>query len=195
MTVSQLGQAPEDMQRKMCPKHGVAHGVCLDPIRAEIPPDREHPTPCDQLNCSWCAPRGALPGESAKYVHVEDPDYVEPETVTTTASTASCTLCGQPLSKDHVCLIDPSKNLAGEVMGTMEGRASHKELWAVCETHQLDYEPYGRARRESRDCSCGCEFYHILRGKRGADWGVCFNPQSHRSGLLTFEHQGCQDFQ
>ncbi len=26
-------------QRKMCPKHGIAHGVCVDPIKAEAPPE------------------------------------------------------------------------------------------------------------------------------------------------------------
>jgi hypothetical protein len=27
------------------------------------------------------------------------------------------------------------------------------------------------------------------------DWGVCTNPRSHRCSLLTFEHQGCKNFQ
>jgi hypothetical protein len=27
------------------------------------------------------------------------------------------------------------------------------------------------------------------------DWGVCVNPKSHRCGLLTFEHQGCPEFE
>ncbi|KKL26222.1 hypothetical protein LCGC14_2397430 [marine sediment metagenome] len=27
--------------RKMCPKHGIAHGVCVDPIKAEVPPDAQ----------------------------------------------------------------------------------------------------------------------------------------------------------
>ena len=27
------------------------------------------------------------------------------------------------------------------------------------------------------------------------DWGVCINPRSPRSGLLTFEHQGCEFFE
>ena len=43
MTVPQLGLDPEGSQRKMCPKHGVAHGVCVDPIKPEIPPDRQPP--------------------------------------------------------------------------------------------------------------------------------------------------------
>ena len=33
-----------------------------------------------------------------------------------------------------------------------------------------------------------------LAGKLGCDWGVCGNPESHRCGLLTFEHQGCREF-
>jgi len=44
------------------------------------------------------------------------------------------------------------------------------------------------------DCSCGCKFFAELRGQLGADWGVCCNPESHRVGLLTFEHQGCKKF-
>jgi hypothetical protein len=27
------------------------------------------------------------------------------------------------------------------------------------------------------------------------DWGVCVNPVSPRVGLLTFEHQGCPQFE
>jgi hypothetical protein len=27
------------------------------------------------------------------------------------------------------------------------------------------------------------------------DWGVCANPASPRLGLLTFEHQGCPQFE
>ena len=45
-------------QRKMCPKHGVAHGVCVEPIKAEIPPEPPklplHLEPCDIPNCTWC---------------------------------------------------------------------------------------------------------------------------------------------
>lgn len=65
-----------------------------------------------------------------------------------------------------------------------------------------DYEPYGEVRRWSDpkqlypDCSYGCVFFYELKSKGreplGNDWGVCGNPASHRHGLLTFEHQGCQ---
>jgi hypothetical protein len=64
-----------------------------------------------------------------------------------------------------------------------------------------DYTPYGQEQRwadmdhDYPDCSCGCIHYHKLEGDAGADWGVCTNPASHRSGLLTFEHQGCLHFQ
>ncbi|MGH7577399.1 MAG: DUF3027 domain-containing protein, partial [Longimicrobiales bacterium] len=47
----------------------------------------------------------------------------------------------------------------------------------------------------SEDCSSGCQFYLPLDGELGADWGVCTNPASHRAGKLTFEHQGCPQFE
>jgi hypothetical protein len=50
-------------------------------------------------------------------------------------------------------------------------------------------------RETSCDCSGGCRWYHILAGRRGQDWGVCANPRSPRAGLLTFEHQGCREFE
>jgi hypothetical protein len=34
-----------------------------------------------------------------------------------------------------------------------------------------------------------------LEGKLRYDWGVCRNPASPRVGLLTFEHQGCREFE
>ena len=33
-----------------------------------------------------------------------------------------------------------------------------------------------------------------LKGSLGYDWGVCANPKSPRTGLLTFE-QGCKEFE
>jgi hypothetical protein len=39
------------------------------------------------------------------------------------------------------------------------------------------------------DCSSGCKWFHTLSGTASLDWGVCGNPQSHRVGLLTFEHK------
>ena len=73
--------------------------------------------------------------------------------------------------------------------------AHHDELWRLVKKHVDDYQPYGTYDRTGHgDCSCGCKFYHPLEGKRGQDWGVCFNMYSHRRGLLTFEHQGCKEF-
>jgi hypothetical protein len=63
-----------------------------------------------------------------------------------------------------------------------------------------DYKPFGEVERWSNpeidypDCSMGCKYYAPLQGKLGSDWGVCLNSDSHRCGLLTFEHQGCQKF-
>jgi hypothetical protein len=39
-----------------------------------------------------------------------------------------------------------------------------------------------------------CAYYHELHGEHGADWGVCFNPQSPRKGLLSWEHFGCAEW-
>jgi hypothetical protein len=71
----------------------------------------------------------------------------------------------------------------------------HDELWLVCKKLPEDYEPYGQEAERRMDCSCGCRWYHVVAGAEGADWGVCFSPKSHRSGLLTFEHQGCHHFE
>ncbi|HYD97814.1 MAG TPA: hypothetical protein VEH84_00400 [Alphaproteobacteria bacterium] len=63
-----------------------------------------------------------------------------------------------------------------------------------------DYAPFGEVqrfadpRRSYPDCSGGCRHFHRLK-EEGHDWGVCSSPTSHRSGLLTFEHQGCQAFE
>ena len=64
----------------------------------------------------------------------------------------------------------------------------------------FDYLPFGHIDKEeaddyASDCSCGCKHFLALKGKLGSDWGVCTNPESHRCGMLTFEHQGCLDFE
>jgi hypothetical protein len=68
-----------------------------------------------------------------------------------------------------------------------------------------DYTPYGQDERwanpalDYADCSCGCRHYFLLANRDGQelgyDWGVCANPESHRCALLTFEHQGCHQFE
>jgi hypothetical protein len=80
---------------------------------------------------------------------------------------------------------------------------THEQLWHVCLRKPGDYEPYGTRTRLTAtrpaeiacDCSGGCKWYHTLSGPASLDWGVCGNPQSHRAGLLTFEHQGCPEFE
>ena len=77
----------------------------------------------------------------------------------------------------------------------------HEKLWQVTRRLPDDYTPYGELVRWEDDdagypdCSVGCAFAAWLDGDAGCDWCVCTNPKSHRSGLLTFEHQGCQAFE
>jgi len=73
---------------------------------------------------------------------------------------------------------------------------THEQLWRVCQRKASDFEPYGeRKRLTASDCSSGCMWFHSLSGSASQDWGVCGNPASARSGLLTFEHQGCPEFE
>ena len=75
----------------------------------------------------------------------------------------------------------------------------HDALWGVCRHLPADYSPYGSALRDGPDCSGGCKFYYPLADKDdetiSLDCGVCGNPRSHRAVLLTFEHQGCPQFE
>ena len=66
--------------------------------------------------------------------------------------------------------------------------------------HVFGKQPYGTRKRLKgttilSDCSGGCKWYHPLSGPASLDWGVCGNSASHRAGLLTFEHQGCPEFE
>ena len=75
----------------------------------------------------------------------------------------------------------------------------HNLLWTLCRKLPTDFEPFGERDREtaepSADCSCGCRHFLPLAGELGCDWGVCANLAGPRSGLLTFEHQGCPQFE
>jgi|ERR1022692_1997445 hypothetical protein len=76
------------------------------------------------------------------------------------------------------------------------GYQTHEQLWQIVSKLPTDFEPYGQIKRETIcDCSSGCRLFHILAGSRSRDWGVCANQQSPRAGLLTFEHQGCLQFE
>lgn len=84
-----------------------------------------------------------------------------------------------------------------------EESAEHWRLLGhIVQLDPRDWDGYGLLDRwngeyegDSRDCSCGCIHYRPLAGTLAADWGVCTNPASHRSGKLTFEHQGCPGFE
>ena len=74
----------------------------------------------------------------------------------------------------------------------------HQRLTALMTRKPDDYEPWGNVDRDedggpTGDCSCGCRYARWLEGL--PDWCVCTNPESHRCGLLTFEHQGCRKFE
>jgi len=72
---------------------------------------------------------------------------------------------------------------------------THNQLHEIKITNDYDYEPYGKQRRDGHDCSSGCRFFIRLDSKQhNGSWGVCTNYESHRAGLLTFEHQGCKQF-
>lgn len=82
---------------------------------------------------------------------------------------------------------------------------THDDLLRVVVRLPGDWAPWGRRDRHNRDadgrerfgndCSMGCRWYAPLDGDLGGDWGVCANPASRRAGLLTFEHQGCDEFE
>lgn len=77
----------------------------------------------------------------------------------------------------------------------------HDRLWQACKLLPTDYEPWGERPNAERgeDCSCGCRFFMPLFDERSeswdSDWGVCVCPIGPRKGSLTFEHQGCPEFE
>lgn len=79
--------------------------------------------------------------------------------------------------------------------GTNEHSSLHEHLHTLCHHLPSDFEPYGERERDGPDCSCGCKHFLKLPGKLGVDWGVCIQPTGPRAGLLTFEHQGCEQFE
>lgn len=91
-----------------------------------------------------------------------------------------------------------SNELSRRVMSREEHHRLHELLLELCTPLPTDFEPYGRRSRETDwgpDCSCGCLHFRELEGPLGADWGICSNPKSPRAGMLTFEHQGCREFE
>jgi len=75
----------------------------------------------------------------------------------------------------------------------------HDTLWALCRKLPTDFTPHGDRVRDTAkpcaDCSQGCRYFIPLQCESGDDWGVCANPKSPRAGLLTFEQQGCPQFE
>ena len=74
----------------------------------------------------------------------------------------------------------------------------HSALLEVMRRLPSDFAPWGERSRETDfgpDCSGGCRWYVRLEPGLQFDWGVCRNPASPRCGLLTFEHQGCRQFE
>lgn len=78
---------------------------------------------------------------------------------------------------------------------THAGDPLHERLHALVKHLPTDFEPYGERERDGPDCSCGCRWFLPLEGKLGMDWGICANTRSPRAGLLTFEHQGCPEYE
>ena len=89
--------------------------------------------------------------------------------------------------------------LKGQSVGEIRvspGYQTHEQLWQIVRKLPTDFGPYGQVKRKTIcDCSCGCRWFHVLAGRPGQDWGVCANAKSPRAGLLTFEHQGCLQFE
>lgn len=74
----------------------------------------------------------------------------------------------------------------------------HEALVEIVKKLPSDFEPWGVRSREDHyggDCSSGCRWYVRLEPSLQLDWGICRNPASPRCGLLTFEHQGCRQFE
>ena len=74
----------------------------------------------------------------------------------------------------------------------------HEALLGIMKRLPSDFAPWGERSREGDwgpDCSCGCRWYVRLEPGLQLDWGVCRNVASPRCGLLTFEHQGCRQFE
>ena len=88
------------------------------------------------------------------------------------------------------------EELSKRTLSRDEQQRLHELLHTLCAHLPTDFAPYGQRSREGDwgpDCSCGCLHFRALADH--VDWGVCSNLQSPRAGLLTFEHQGCREFE
>lgn len=100
--------------------------------------------------------------------------------------------CGRRFTaiREHAPWCCPS---CGFESWTIEPEATHEQLWAIC--WKPKWWPENAADKFGADCSCGCKWFHVLEGRAGADWGVCFHTKSPHKGKLTFEHFGCKHFE
>ena len=81
-------------------------------------------------------------------------------------------------------------------LGTPLHHEIHELLIEKMVSLDSDFKPYGKRERDIiADCSCGCKHFVLLEGCLGMDWGVCINKDSPRCGMLTFEHQGCEQYE
>jgi hypothetical protein len=80
-----------------------------------------------------------------------------------------------------------------------ERTVRYRGWFGLSRTLDSDFEPYGERSRSDgnpADCSCGCRYFVPLAPTAlSEDWGCCLNKKSPRAGLLTFEHQGCREFE
>lgn len=117
------------------------------------------------------------------------------------ATEKAFTRLGHVLMTRSVDLLKKESETASSVSINEIGSGEHKRLLDLMPRRPEDYDPWGEVKRwadphqEYPDCSCGCRFARWLEGELAADWCVCTNAESHRCGLLTFEHQGCQQAQ
>jgi hypothetical protein len=71
----------------------------------------------------------------------------------------------------------------------------HEQLWQIAVKLPTDFEPCGQRKRDVvGNCSCSCRWFLPLVAMP-LDLGVCANPASPRVGPLTFEHQGCPQYE
>ena len=71
----------------------------------------------------------------------------------------------------------------------------HETLLRLVIRRHTDFVPYGSRQRTGADCSQDCKWFIRLSWPFNLNWGICVNNDSPRCGLLTFEHQGCPEFQ
>src|ERR1700734_2868302 len=72
---------------------------------------------------------------------------------------------------------------------------SHEQLWQIVVKLPTDVEPWGqREPGVVGDCSCNCRWFLPLVANAAGLGSMC-EPASPRVGLLTFEHQGCPQFE